>query len=132
MLSLPRSPFEILSDEHIAYQSCLNLETVGDSWGTVTDETAIMFKFSPEIVARVLGFGLIYPPSTQGRAYLARDISACNDNSEFLAGLSYLYVMGVIRICSTFVSSSGTSDNATSQECNAPTIVGGQSSVRVK
>lgn len=114
MLSLPRSPFEILSDEHIAYQSCLNLETVGDSWGTtVTDETAIMFKFSPEIVARVLGFGLIYPPSTQGRAYLARDISACNDNSEFLAGLSYLCVMGVIRIC-TFSSSSGTSDDATS------------------
>ncbi|SJL11377.1 uncharacterized protein ARMOST_14780 [Armillaria ostoyae] len=99
MLSLPQSPFEILSDEHIAYQSCLNLETVGDSWGTtVVDETAIIFKFSPEIVARVLGFGLIHPPSTQGRAHLARDISACNDNSEFLAGLSYLYVMGVIRI----------------------------------
>ncbi|KAG7440729.1 uncharacterized protein BT62DRAFT_937695 [Guyanagaster necrorhizus] len=52
-----------------------------------------MFKFSPEVVARVLDFGLIHSSSTEGKACLAQEISTCNDNGEFLAGLLYLYVM---------------------------------------
>ncbi|KAK0448787.1 hypothetical protein EV421DRAFT_1999932 [Armillaria borealis] len=60
---LPPNPFDLLSDEHAAYESCLNLELL----------------------------------AVAGASLLKSDISSCDDNAEFLAGLSYLYVMGVIR-----------------------------------
>ncbi|KAK0213169.1 hypothetical protein DFS33DRAFT_1269795 [Desarmillaria ectypa] len=93
---LPPNPFDSLSDEHAAYESCLNFEAFGSSnWvGNLSSEAA-MFKFSPEVAARVLGFALIHSPSN---ACLAREISSCDNNREFLAGLSYLYVMSIIRI----------------------------------
>ncbi|PBK95504.1 hypothetical protein ARMGADRAFT_1164063 [Armillaria gallica] len=89
---LPPNPFDSFSGENAAYKSCLNLEAFGGSWSEFS-EAAIMFKFSPEVAARVLGYALIHSPKVS----LAGDISSCNDNVEFLAGLSYLYVMGVIR-----------------------------------
>ncbi|KAK0213228.1 hypothetical protein DFS33DRAFT_1394025 [Desarmillaria ectypa] len=101
---LPQNPFDSLSGEYAAYQSCLDLEAFGGSWGVVADglmkesSEVAMFKFSPEVVARVLGYALIHSPSTKGKACLAKEISSCNDTGEFLAGVSYLYVMGMIRI----------------------------------
>ncbi|KAK0240663.1 hypothetical protein EDD85DRAFT_933864 [Armillaria nabsnona] len=112
---LPPNPFDPLSDEHAAYESYLNLETFGGSWGE-SSEAAIMFKFSPKVAARVLGYAFIHSPS---KVSLARDISSCDDITEFLAGLSYLYVMGVIRTfrnpkgaIATPQSSQATADNA--------------------
>ncbi|KAK0213165.1 hypothetical protein DFS33DRAFT_1269790 [Desarmillaria ectypa] len=99
--ALPPNPFDSFSDEHAAYKSCLNLETVGNSWGVAVydlakeSSEAAMFKFIPEVAARVLGFALIHSPS---KACLAREISSCDDNRKFIASLSYLCVMGMIRI----------------------------------
>ncbi|KAK0438225.1 hypothetical protein EV421DRAFT_1906766 [Armillaria borealis] len=101
---LPQNSFRPSSDEHKAYQSCLGLEAVGSSWGVVVGSLAkeaseaAMFKFSPEVAARVLGYALRLSPSTEGTACLAQEILSCNDEGELLAGLSYLYVMGMIRI----------------------------------
>ncbi|KAK0465796.1 hypothetical protein IW261DRAFT_1320301, partial [Armillaria novae-zelandiae] len=58
-----------------------------------------MFRFSPQVVARVLGYALIHSPTVQGKAKVAEEILGCNWNGEFLAGLSYIYVMGMIRVC---------------------------------
>lgn len=94
---LPPNPFDSLSGEYAAYGSCLNLEAFGGSWGE-SSEATIMFKFSPEVAARVLGYALIHSPS---KVSLAGDIFSCSDNAEFLAGLSYLYVMSMIRTCTS-------------------------------
>ncbi len=64
---------------------------------------AAMFKFSPGVAARVLGHALIYSPSTKGKACLAEEISNCNGDNELLVGLSYLFIMAMMRIC-TFSS----------------------------
>ncbi|PBK69396.1 hypothetical protein ARMSODRAFT_1018811 [Armillaria solidipes] len=99
---LPLNPFPPSSDEYAAYISCLNLEPLGSSWSRVVDEKessrAAMFKFSPGVAARVLGYALIYSPSTKGKACLAEEISSCDGDNELLAGLSYLYIMAMIRI----------------------------------
>ncbi len=58
-----------------------------------------MFKFSPTVVARVLGYALIHSPSTKGKDCLAEERSSCDGDNELLAGLSYLYIMAMIRIC---------------------------------
>ncbi|KAK0207775.1 hypothetical protein IW262DRAFT_1498433 [Armillaria fumosa] len=54
--------------------------------------------WSPQVAARVLGYALRHSPSVEGKAQLAQDILDCNNNGEYLAGLSYLYVMGMIRV----------------------------------
>ncbi|KAK0440114.1 hypothetical protein EV421DRAFT_808374 [Armillaria borealis] len=99
---LPLNPFPPSSDEYAAYTSCLNLEPLGSSWSRVVDEKqssrATMFKFSPGVAARVLGYALIYSPSIKGKACLAEEISSCDGDNELLAGLSYLYIMAMIRI----------------------------------
>ncbi|PBK73554.1 hypothetical protein ARMSODRAFT_1081732 [Armillaria solidipes] len=81
---LPPNPFNSFSDEHAAYESCLNLEAAGAS------------LLKPQSCSTVQ----IHPRSpglrSPSKGFLARDISSCDDNAEFLAGLSYLYVMGVI------------------------------------
>ncbi|KAK0505379.1 hypothetical protein EDD18DRAFT_1129049 [Armillaria luteobubalina] len=58
-----------------------------------------MFKFSPQVAARVLGYALIHPPSAESATCLAKEISSCNNDGKLLAGLSYLYAMGIIRLC---------------------------------
>ncbi|KAK0455551.1 uncharacterized protein EV420DRAFT_1765587 [Desarmillaria tabescens] len=88
------NPFDPPSHEHTAYESCLNLETSGP-WD-LSSEPAAMYRFSPQVAARVLGYALIYHPGSS--MAMSREISGCGDNAEFMAGLGYLYVMGVIRM----------------------------------
>ncbi|KAK0462431.1 uncharacterized protein EV420DRAFT_1187144 [Desarmillaria tabescens] len=89
---LPRNPFRPSSDEHIAYESCLCLEALG-SWGSVAGNEVI-FKFSPEVAARVLGYALIHTP-TEG---MVKEICSCDGEGEVLVGLGYLYVVCVIEM----------------------------------
>ncbi len=103
---LPPNGFLPPSDEYAAYASCVQLEASGGNWGDLVSEVA-MFKFSPQVAARVLGYALIHSPSTKGKACLAEDIISFKDDREFLAGLAYLYVIATFRIC-TFSSSSYT------------------------
>ncbi|KAK0492963.1 hypothetical protein EDD18DRAFT_1357347 [Armillaria luteobubalina] len=101
---LPSNDYPLGSNEHTAYQSCLVLEALGSSWGVVVSNLereaseAVMFKFSPQVSARVLGYALRHSPSVEGKAHLVQEILDCNNNGELLAGLSYLYVMGMIRV----------------------------------
>ncbi|KAK0492924.1 hypothetical protein EDD18DRAFT_1257547 [Armillaria luteobubalina] len=101
---LPSNDYPLGSNEHTAYQSCLVLEGLGSSWGVVISNLekeaseAVMFKFSPQVAARVLGYALRHSPSVEGKAHLVQEILNCNNNGELLAGLSYLYVMGMIRV----------------------------------
>ncbi|KAK0217686.1 hypothetical protein EDD85DRAFT_1029431 [Armillaria nabsnona] len=98
--ALPPNCFLPPSDEYAAYGSCLQLEASGGKWGDLAKETSevAMFKFSPQVAARVLGYALIHSPSTKGKAYLAEEISSFKDDREFLAGLAYLYVIAMFRI----------------------------------
>ncbi|KAK0462435.1 uncharacterized protein EV420DRAFT_1639659 [Desarmillaria tabescens] len=89
---LPQNPFRPSSDEHTAYQSCLRLEALG-SWGSVAGKE-VMFKFSPEVAARVLGYALIW--HTLSSIGLVEEICGCADEGEVLVGLAYLYVVCVI------------------------------------
>ncbi|KAK0455558.1 uncharacterized protein EV420DRAFT_1765589 [Desarmillaria tabescens] len=91
---LPPNLFDLPSHEHTAYESCLNLEA-SDLWD-LSSEPAAMYRFSPQVAARVLGYALIYHPGSS--MVMAREMSGCGDNAEFMAGLRYLYVMGVIRM----------------------------------
>ncbi|KAK0492420.1 hypothetical protein EDD18DRAFT_1108810, partial [Armillaria luteobubalina] len=101
---LPSNDYPLGSNEHTAYQSCLVLEALGSSWGVVVSNLereaseAVMFKFSPQVAARVLGYALRHSPSVEGKAHLVQEFLDCNNNEELLAGLSYLYVMGMIRV----------------------------------
>ncbi|KAK0502204.1 hypothetical protein EDD18DRAFT_1346783 [Armillaria luteobubalina] len=101
----PPDDFRQGSPEYTAYQSCRTLEALGSSWGVVVggltreDSQTAMFRFSPQVVARVLGYALVHSHTVQGKANVAEEILGCNQNGEFLAGLSYIYVMGMIRVC---------------------------------
>ncbi|KAK0237202.1 hypothetical protein EDD85DRAFT_953213 [Armillaria nabsnona] len=120
---LPLNPFRPSSDEYAAYTSCLNLETLGSSWSMILDEKessrAAMFKFSPEVVARVLGYALIHSPSTKGKACLADEISSCDGDNELLAGSSYLYIMAMIR---TFKNTKSAISTSTSVHSSPPSF----------
>ncbi|RPD82135.1 hypothetical protein L226DRAFT_607311 [Lentinus tigrinus ALCF2SS1-7] len=48
------------------------------------------------ITARVLGHSLLLAPNDSGRDALVRDILACHEDPELLAGLAYLYIFGFI------------------------------------
>ncbi|KAK0455544.1 uncharacterized protein EV420DRAFT_1749332 [Desarmillaria tabescens] len=76
---LPPNPFDPPSHEHTAYESCLNLQSL---W------------FSPQVAARVLGYALIHHPGSS--MAMAREISGCDDNAEFMAGLGYLMFKGSV------------------------------------
>ncbi|KAK0207730.1 hypothetical protein IW262DRAFT_1469067 [Armillaria fumosa] len=110
---LPSNDYPLGSNEHTAYQSCLVLKALGSSWGVVVSNLereaseAVMFKFSPQVAARVLGYALRHSPSVEGKAQLAQDILDCNNNGEYLAGLSYLYVMGMIRVFTNMKAMAG-------------------------
>ncbi|KAK0470968.1 hypothetical protein IW261DRAFT_1513841, partial [Armillaria novae-zelandiae] len=92
---LPPTTVLLGFNEHTAYQSCLVLEALGSSWGVVVSE-AVMFKFtSCSTESWDMHFVTLLP--LKAKAQLAREIIDCNNNGEFLAGLSYLYVMGMIR-----------------------------------
>ncbi|SJL15787.1 uncharacterized protein ARMOST_19292 [Armillaria ostoyae] len=97
---LPPNCFLPPSDEYAAYASCLQLEASGGNWGDLAKEASevAMFKFSPQVAARVLGYALIHSSSTKGKARLAQEVISCKDDREFLAGLAYLYVIAMFRI----------------------------------
>ncbi|RPD65050.1 hypothetical protein L227DRAFT_277372 [Lentinus tigrinus ALCF2SS1-6] len=48
------------------------------------------------ITARVLGHSLLLAPNDSRRDALVRDILACHEDPELLAGLAYLYIFGFI------------------------------------
>ncbi|KAK0437125.1 uncharacterized protein EV420DRAFT_1770121 [Desarmillaria tabescens] len=97
---LPPNPFDPPSHEHTAYECCLTLEALR-SWD-VPSEPAAMSRFSPQVAARVLGYALILHLTSP--MAMAQEISGYCGNAEFMSGLAYLYVMGVIRMCKGPVS----------------------------
>ena len=109
---LPPCPqrFPPESDLQRAYQVCKALEPI-KQWTLFHDDLAhnrseeILLNLTPVIVARVLGFFLLYCPSDSGRVNLAAEILGCDDDHELLAGLAHLYVYGLIRVCALSVAS---------------------------
>ena len=103
---LPDNPYEphTQQDWHDAFTTCKRLEAA-DNWGVFfrePDEALsedIMFRTSPLVAGRTLGYALIYAPSDVSRDCVARDIRACDGDAEILAGLAHLYIFGLIRLC---------------------------------
>ena len=83
-------------DLHTAYEHCLRLER---QLRRVSSEAIMGQDMTPRIVARVLGWGLYLAPNNAGQGALVRDIIACDQDQELLAGLAHLYVYGLIRVC---------------------------------
>ena len=103
---LPDNPYQphTQQDWHDAFATCKWLEAA-DNWGAFFREPDqalsedIMFRTSPRVAGRTLGYALIYAPSDVSRDCVAREIRACNDDAEILAGLAHLYIFGLIRLC---------------------------------
>lgn len=88
-----------------AFRICKTLESRGRRWirlgpGVEQPGSELCFQqLIPEMAGRVLGYGLLYPPSDAGRDALATDILGCGDNHAKLAALAHLYVYALIRVC---------------------------------
>ena len=101
--ALVLNPYPI-GDIHTAYEHCRRLECLA-YWDTFSDDLRdslsmdVMQGMAPRVAARVLGHGLLLAPSDAGRNALVRDILACDEDLELLAGLAHLYVYGLIRVC---------------------------------
>lgn len=102
---LPENMYPQGSDNHQAYQRCLQLEydqiyvnLAADLQPSPLEGVLETESMPPLIAARVLGYGLLYAPNDTGRAALVRDILACQGQAE-LDVLAYLYVFGLIRVC---------------------------------
>ena len=102
---LPPNPYEQGSDNHEAYERCLQLER-RPAWNAVLDDLPhnhpyedILRDMTSIVTARVLGHGLHLAPNDSGRNALVRDILACSQLE--LALLAYLYVFGLIRVCTS-------------------------------
>ena len=103
---LPNNPYNPLTqpDWHGAFVSCKRLEAAS-AWATClpdlekADPEAIMLNTSPVVAGRTLGYALILAPDDVGRDCVAREIRACNNDLEILAGLAHLYIHSLIRIC---------------------------------
>ena len=97
------NPYPV-GDTHTAYEHCRRLEC-REYWNTFSDDLRnslsadIMQGMTPAVAARVLGHGLLLAPNDAGRNALVRDILACDEDLELLAGLAHLYVYGLIRVC---------------------------------
>lgn len=104
---LPANPYQPGGDNHTAYGLCLQLELIGTTWPNIfVDSLAhtppfeqVLISMAPVVAARVLGYGLCYAPNDTGRDALVRDILACGGNQPWMAVLAYLYVYGLIRVC---------------------------------
>lgn len=101
---LPEHPYRQGDDNYEAYERCRQLE-VCTAWNTFVADPQhdppledILTTLPPTVAARVHGYGLFHAPNATGRAALARDILACQ-NQPWLAVLAYLYVFGLIRVC---------------------------------
>ncbi|TBU29127.1 hypothetical protein BD311DRAFT_757020 [Dichomitus squalens] len=53
-----------------------------------------VFRTSPRVAARVLGYALIHAPSDVGRDCVAREVHDCHNDPEVLAGLAHFYIYG--------------------------------------
>lgn len=97
---LPPNPYEQGSDNHEAYERCLQLER-RPAWNAVLDDPHedILRDMTSIVTARVLGHGLCFAPNDSGRNALVCDILACSQLE--LALLAYLYVFGLIRVCTS-------------------------------
>ena len=106
---LPDNPYQphTQQDWHDAFMTCKQLEAADNNWELlfraldkalpVPDD--IMFRTSPRVAGRTLGYALIYAPSDVSRDCVAREIRACDGDAEILAGLAHLYIFGLIRLC---------------------------------
>ena len=102
---LPPNPYEQGSDNYEAYERCLQLER-RPAWNAVLDDLPhshpyedILRDMTSIVTARVLGHGLCFAPNDSGRNALVCDILACSQLE--LALLAYLYVFGLIRVCTS-------------------------------
>ena len=109
MPSLPLPENTCVIGEHRpAYDICLWLQDC-DCWDETTaknesDSEYIMWNVPPPTAARVLGYGLLYATNERGREALARDVLSCGRDQELLAGLTHLYVHGLIGVCAWLYS----------------------------
>ncbi|TFY81523.1 hypothetical protein EWM64_g2485 [Hericium alpestre] len=96
--SLPSNSYPP-GDLHTAYKHCLRLES-HTGWNFTQDASSevLMHGMTPAVTARILGYGLCLAPNDAGRNALVRDIIACGEDPELLAGLGYLYAFGLIRV----------------------------------
>lgn len=92
------------TDIYNAYERCLKLQS-HLLWSRFVTDLAddppykeILKELPPVVSARILGHALKYAPSDEGRDALAREIRDCGDLAE-LGLLAYLYVYGLIRVC---------------------------------
>ena len=105
-IPLPDNPYNPLTqpDWHDAFVSCKRLEAAS-AWATFlpdlekADPEAIMLNTSPVVAGRTLGYALILAPNDVGRDCVAREIRACDDDPEIIAGLAHLYIYSLIRVC---------------------------------
>ena len=87
-----------------AYDTCRSLEE-SESWNIFAADLLkvyseeIMRDMTPTVAGRVLGYGLLFAPSEDGRTALVRDINGCERDPELLGGLAHLYVFGLMRVC---------------------------------
>ena len=94
---------------HTAFGVCKALERK-DQWLIFDIElghsrsSSTLQELTPAVTGRVLGYGLLFPPSDVGRDLLTADILACKDNDEDLAALSHLYVYGFLKTCTSPVA----------------------------
>ncbi|RPD53568.1 hypothetical protein L226DRAFT_613839 [Lentinus tigrinus ALCF2SS1-7] len=98
--SLPANPYSVQGDIYTtAYEHCLRLES-RPGWNFKSSDPSynMLQDMSPNVCARVLGHGLRLSPDDAGRKALARDVLACHEDQELLAGLAHLYVFGLIRV----------------------------------
>ena len=101
---LPANPYREGDENREAYERCRQLE-ICTAWnasvGNLPRDPSfedISTSMHPTLAARVLGYSLLHAPSATGRAALARDVLACQDDL-WLGVLAYLYVFGLIRVC---------------------------------
>jgi hypothetical protein len=121
---LPENQFALGTNHHMAYEECRLLEQK-EAWLERDLSENIMRDMPPSMVARVLGYALMFAPSEAGRDFLARDILSCRPehlstqdasycSPELLAGLAHIYVFGVIHVCESIHYSLGPEFNACS------------------
>ena len=87
-----------------AFQVCKDLESK-EQWVLFkANSGGILLDLTPACAARVLGFALLYFPSDNEQNTLTAEILKCNDDHELLSGLAYLYVYGLIRVCTSSIA----------------------------
>ncbi|KAF7976475.1 hypothetical protein HWV62_6743 [Athelia sp. TMB] len=92
---LPPNPFNgnTLSREHSAYATCLRYEAEATA-----GSHPVLSGLESIVLARVLGYLIIYAPTELGRANISHDVASC-DTTEKLADMAKLYVAAFIRCC---------------------------------